>query len=79
MQEEAEEAEEADEEYVSAVEGPLPAAAAAGASLSGRADKCDQFVNQAMQEMGNINICRRTMCALCGCCAGVQLNVAGRW
>lgn len=76
VQEEAEEADTADEEYVSAVEGPLPPAAAAGAWLSGRTEKCDQFVNQAMQEMGNINICERAalrvVCAvqvLCGCAA----------
>ncbi|PRW44859.1 Serine carboxypeptidase 24 isoform B [Chlorella sorokiniana] len=51
------EEQEEEEVYVSAVEGPLPGAAAAAASLGGRrAEKCDEFVNRAMQEMGNINI-----------------------
>lgn len=63
-----------EEGYVSAVEGPLPAALKA--PLGGKAAKCDEFVNRAMQEMGNINICasvgrlvveRRAACQAAGC------------
>ena len=49
-----EEAAEAEEVFVSAAE---EAGAAAAPPLEGRAKKCDRFVNQAMEEMGGINIC----------------------
>ena len=67
---------------MSAVEGPLPAALQA--PLGGKAAKCDEFVNRAMQEMGNINICasvgrlvveRRAACQAAGC--GASMGVAG--
>ena len=62
LQEEEEDGEDA---YVAAVEGPLPGRAGAAAErLGGRAARCDEFVNQAMQEMGNINICGWLL--LCG-------------
>ena len=63
--------EEGEAAYVSAVEGPLPAALKA--PLGGKAEKCDEFVNRAMQEMGNINICESDGW-LPGCCRVVNVH-----
>lgn len=57
--------EEGEDAYVSAVDAPLPAGSAP--PLGSRAEKCDEFVNRAMQEMGNINICERLGVPTLGC------------
>jgi hypothetical protein len=44
--------------YVSAVEGPVQQSLP-GSKKDRRAKKCDRFVEQAMEEMGGINICER--------------------
>ena len=78
---------EAEDVYESAAE-VADAAAAAALPLAGRSKKCDRFVNQAMEEMGGINICEHLLHAMqCSFCASRRTErsarcmqlCAGRW
>lgn len=69
--------EEGEDAYVSAVDAPLPVGAVP--PLGSRAEKCDEFVNRAMQEMGNINICEWLGVSALGCRRkGVHVRVVAR-